>query len=233
MVLSGTFGQVAPHVNTSHMAVGARACAISGMLNLAVGARFSRESFSRESMERGCENPKFYGSYRRSVMRVHLCVLLVGFILVSLPGRAQHVEIGGFASYGNFDVPRFPSTAVGAGGRIDVNLTSYFALEGEGSYDFKHPRVEIVGVGTGRFDVTSLRLGAIHGNGGFKFQSKSGSYFLFVKGGIIDFQPDIRTTSLIGALLSNAPRSGTNFTEGVLYPGGGIGFHAGPLRHSS
>jgi hypothetical protein len=162
-------------------------------------------------------------------MRFGLRVFFIWVIFISISGWAQHVEIGGFGSYGNFDIPRFPSTAVGVGGRLDVNVTPHFALEGEGSYDFKHPRVEIVSTGTGGFDVSSLRLGVIHGNGGFKFQLKDGSFFLFAKGGLLTFLPDVRTTTLIGSIASNAPRSGTGFSEAVFYPGGGIGFHAGPL----
>src|SRR5262245_40146523 len=115
------------------------------------------------------------------------CVVVVCFILVPIPGRAQHLEIGGFASYGNLDIERFPSTAVGVGGRIDINLNSYLVLEGEGSYDFKHPRVEIVSTGTNTFEVSTLKLGVVHGNGGLKLQLKGGSYFLFLKGGVLTF----------------------------------------------
>lgn len=164
----------------------------------------------------------------RALSVVIVC-FFVCFFLASVPGRAQHLEIGGFASYGDFDVPRFPSTAVGVGGRLDINLNSYIVLEGEGSYDFKHPRVEIVVTGTNTADINTLRLGAVHGNGGIKFQLKGGSYFFFVKGGVLEFQPEVRTTTLLGALARNAPSTGTNFSEGVFYPGAGIGFHAGPL----
>ena len=158
-----------------------------------------------------------------------LCVVIVCFMLLSISGRAQHLEIGGFASYGNFDVPRFPNVAVGVGGRLNINLNPYIVLEGEGSYDFKHPRVEIVSTGTNQFQVSTLKLGVVHGNGGLKLQLKGGSYFLFLKGGILAFQPEVRTTSLIGTLISNAPPTGTDFSEAVFYPGAGIGFHAGPL----
>ena len=163
------------------------------------------------------------------IMQFRIYSLLVLLMGLTGYGFAQNVEIGGFASYGNFDLQRFPSSAVGVGGRLDINLFPYVALEGEGSYDFKHPRVEIVGNGAGSFDVTSLRLGIVHGNGGLKFQTKGGSYFLFVKGGVIDFQPEIQTTTLTGTLISNELKSETSFTKGVFYPGGGIGFHAGLL----
>lgn len=162
-------------------------------------------------------------------MRYRIYALLVFSIGLTGSSLAQRVELEAFGSYGSFDVSPFPNSAVGLGGRLDVNLTRHIALEGEGSWDFKHPRVTIAATGTGTFEVSSLRLGVAHGNGGLKFQSKGGSYFLFAKGGALVFQPDVRTTSLIGAVIGNEQRSETSFSEAVFYPGGGIGFHAGPL----
>jgi hypothetical protein len=54
-------------------------------------------------------------------------------------------------------------------------------LEGEASYDFKHPAVEILSSGSGTFNVTTLRLGVIHGNGGFKVQTKAAATFYFLR----------------------------------------------------
>lgn len=162
-------------------------------------------------------------------MRVRFSLLLIYLAISSSFSVAQHVEIGGFASYGHFDLPPFPKDAIGLGGRLDINIASYLALEGEGSYDFEHPGLQIASSGSGSFTVTQFRLGVIHGNGGFKIQTKKGSYFLFFKGGGLQFRPDIRTSSLVGTLIGTPQRSGTNFSEAVFYPGGGIGFHAGPL----
>lgn len=156
-------------------------------------------------------------------------LLLLGLLMVlSAPTFAQLVELGGFGSYGHFDVPPFANDAVGLGARIDLGLSHHIALEAEGSYDLKHPTVQIVSNGAG-FNVTQLRLGVIHANGGVKLQTKGGSYFIFLKGGILNFLPDIRTTTLIGTIQGSVPSSGTAFNEAVFYPGGGIGFHAGIL----
>jgi hypothetical protein len=149
-------------------------------------------------------------------------------MICSLPSVAQHVELGVFGTYGNLDIPRFPDTAVGVGGRIDLNLNSFLVLEAEGSYDFKHPRVEIVNTSTANSNVSTLRLAIIHGNGGFKVQSKGGSYFLFFKGGVMNFRPEITTTS-VPALFTNPPDTSGSTTQAVFYPGAGIGFHAGLL----
>jgi hypothetical protein len=161
-------------------------------------------------------------------MQIRICVFLIALIMPSAFASGQHVELGGFASYGNFDVPRFPDTAVGAGARLDINITPWLAFEGEGSYDFKHPRFEIVTSGA-NVDVNTLRLGIVHGNGGLKFQLKGGSYFLFLKGGILNFRPEVSTTSVVGAILNNQPGTETSTINATFYPGAGIGFHAGPL----
>jgi hypothetical protein len=157
-----------------------------------------------------------------------ICTLLVWLTIPSALAFAQHVEIGGFASYGNFDVPDFPNTAVGAGGNIDIGVTKFLKLEAGGSYDFRHPRVEITS-GNANVTVETLSLAILHANGGLKFQLKDGSYFFFVKGGVLNFMPQVRTTSVIGAILNNNGIATSDFTKGTLYPGAGIGFHAGPL----
>jgi hypothetical protein len=158
--------------------------------------------------------------------RIHTFFLLL--TMLAVPAFAQHVELGGFASYENFDVSPFPNAAVGIGGRFDFKVIRYLALEGELSYDLKHPSVQIISATTG-VSVTQFRLGILHGNAGLRLQTKSGSYFLFVKGGALDFFPQVNTTTFIGGVLVNLPQSANGFTKGVFYPGGGIGFHAGPL----
>src|SRR5215472_9959270 len=99
-------------------------------------------------------------------MHIRIYPLLILLIVVSVPAAAQHVELGAFGSYGNFDVPPFPGSAVGVGGRADLNIASHLALEAEGSYDFKHPTVQIVTASVTSVDVTAFRLAIIHGNGG-------------------------------------------------------------------
>lgn len=162
-------------------------------------------------------------------MRLRNLLLLASLLFVSIPGSAQRIELGGFGSFGHTDITPFPTDAVGVGGRLDIGLTHWLALEGEGSYDFKHPTLQIVSNGGIGFNVTQFRMGIVHANGGFKVQTKGGSYFLFLKGGVLNFMPDIRTTTLVGTIQGNVPRSGTNFSEAVFYPGAGIGFHAGIL----
>jgi hypothetical protein len=53
--------------------------------------------------------------------------------------------------------------------------------------------------------------------------------FNFLKGGIVNFRPEVSTTSIAGAILNNQPGTETSAINATFYPGGGIGFHAGPL----
>lgn len=162
-------------------------------------------------------------------MHVRTYALFLFLMASWMSAVAQHIEIGGFGSYGKFDVPPFPGSAVGLGLRLDLGLGSHLALEGEGSYDFKHPSVQVLTTGAASVAVSTLRLGIIHGNGGLKVQTKGGSYFLFVKGGALNFRPEVQVTAVTGTVVVSGPSAQSDFTKGVLYPGGGIGFHAGIL----
>src|SRR6185312_11570812 len=146
---------------------------------------FKRLTKIRPMGRSGCNHADEKGNK----MRPRFIFLLVFLNFSSLLSLAQRVEIGGFASYGRFDLPPFPKDAIGLGGRLDISLASYLALEGEGSYDFEHPGLQIASTGSGSFTVTQFRLGVVHGNGGFKIKTKKGSYFLFFKGGALGFRP--------------------------------------------
>ena len=164
-------------------------------------------------------------------MSIRICVFAMFAIASSVLAFGQRLEAGVFGSYGSYGLSPFPNDAVGLGGRLNINLSSNLVVEGEGSYDFKHPRFEIATVAQNlnRVDVTTFRMGIVHGNVGLKLQKKDGTYFLFIKGGVIDFHPEITTTSQVGLQLIRGPAVSSSYAKGVLYPGGGIDFHAGIL----
>lgn len=152
-----------------------------------------------------------------------ICLLLCG-------AQAQHIEIGGFGDYENVSVPTFPQNAFGLGGRVDVHMLHFLYAELETAYDFKHANFVLVRSGASAI-LTSSKLGVLHANAGVKLQTRGGSFFLFVKGGANRYDPERTVTNIAGApiVISATPTPQSSFTKGIFYPGGGIGFHAGPL----
>jgi hypothetical protein len=144
--------------------------------------------------------------------------------------QEQHLELGGFGSYQKYDRVGFPQNAFGLGGRLDVNFTKYLQIELESSYDFKHAEVNFTSTSATAL-LTQSKLGVLHGNAGLKLQSPGGSFFFFLKGGANRFDEEITATTASGFPTTSTITSGTSnsFAKGVLYPGGGVGFHAGPL----
>jgi hypothetical protein len=162
----------------------------------------------------------------------YLRIFCLCIIIPAIPSVlcAQHVEVGAFGNYEHLDLPGLPSQAFGVGGRLDINLIRILQLELETAYDFKHPAFIITNTGSSVI-VTTSKVGVLHGNVGLKLQSRSGSYFLFLKGGANRFDTEFRSTTASGFPTVTTLTEGTqnSFVKGVLYPGGGIGFHAGPL----
>jgi hypothetical protein len=143
-----------------------------------------------------------------------------------LLATAQHVELGAFANYTRPDQPHLAQQLFGVGARADVNLIRILQLEVEGAYDFKYPHFE-----TTQLTLSTSELGILHGNAGLKLQTRSGNYFIFVKGGVnqyrLESQVATATAAPVGLSVTRLPER--EFTKGILYPGGGIGFHAGLL----
>src|SRR5205809_5394031 len=144
--------------------------------------------------------------------------------------HARHVELGAFADYSNTNIATFPHNALGLGGRVDFNLHRLLQAEFETAYDFKYTSV-VLATSSASAALTSSELGILHVNGGLKFQTRGGSFFLFAKGGVNRYDPVRTITTITGLPIvsSTTPASPNAFTESIFYPGCGIGFHAGPL----
>ncbi|HKR84048.1 MAG TPA: hypothetical protein VJS37_07710 [Terriglobales bacterium] len=156
--------------------------------------------------------------------------LLVISALFAGPVSAQHVELGAFVGYGRPNVPGFPENAFGAGGRVNINLHRFLQAEFETAYDVKYASFVLV-ASSASATLTNSRLGILHMNGGLKLQTAGGSFFLFFKGGANRYGPEqtIQTVAGTPIVVTTSTSSLPAFTEGIFYPGGGIGFHAGPL----
>lgn len=157
-------------------------------------------------------------------------MLLITITSCLRPAQAQHVELGAFGSYEDTNVPTFPQNSFGLGGRLDVNLHPLLQAEFEMAYDFKNAGFNLTQVAASAV-LTESKLGVLHGNAGLKLQSRGGSFFVFVKGGANRYDPERSTSTITGSpvTISTITSPVGSFTKGILYPGGGIGFHAGLL----
>jgi hypothetical protein len=152
------------------------------------------------------------------------CALLTGI------ASAQHVELGAFFDYGRPTIPNFSANAFGAGGRLDINLHRFLQAEIDAAYDVKYANF-LVTTTSASVALTNSEMGILHMNGGLKVQTAGGSFFLFAKGGANQYFPEqtIQTVAGNPITVSKSVSSPDSFIHGVFYPGGGIGFHAGPL----
>ncbi|MCI0352465.1 MAG: hypothetical protein L0Z53_23860 [Acidobacteriales bacterium] len=160
-------------------------------------------------------------------------LVLLTLVITSSSVFAQHVEVGGFGSYEAFDQAgqaQFPDHGFGLGGRLGFNMGRYLQLEFETGYDFKHPKFNIASTSTGAI-LTNSKLGVLHANAGLKLQSPGGSFFFFLKGGANRFDTERDTITIMSfpTVQTLTQSSEHSFTKGVLYPGAGIAFYAGPL----
>ena len=161
---------------------------------------------------------------------MRIAILLSACALLASLASAQHVEIGGFVDYGRPTIPGFPANALGAGGRLDINLHRFLQAEIETAYNVKYANFLVTSSSTSVV-LTNSKMGILHMNGGLKVQTAGGSFFLFVKGGANQYFPEqtVQTVSGVPITVSTSASSFDSFIYGILYPGGGIGFHAGPL----
>jgi hypothetical protein len=162
-------------------------------------------------------------------MGFRVSVLLSLFLVPTLV-VAQHVEIGVFGNYSRQDLPNAAQNLFGLGGRADLNVSRIIQLEAEAAYDFKYPHV-VVSTLPNTAIINTTKLGVLHANAGLKFQTPGGSFFGFIKGGVnkYDTETMVQTVNAIPAGIVTVQFPDSSFCKGVLYPGAGIGFHAGPL----
>ena len=156
--------------------------------------------------------------------------LLVISTLIPVSAFAQHLEIGIFGNYDRQDIPNAAENLLGVGGRADVNITRIIQMEVELAYDFKNPHF-VTSTQPNAVLLNSTELGILHANAGLKIQTKGGSLFGFVKGGAnrYDTEAKVETLTAIPLGITTSQVPGRSFSKGVLYPGAGLGFHAGPL----
>jgi hypothetical protein len=166
--------------------------------------------------------------------RFALLLFLAGcFVPLASAQSLDHIEAGVFADY--FRISQTDTNQVGLGGRLGFGVFPHVRLEAEMAYDFDKAFTESFTTtvppcssATPCLQKTNLRV--LHGLFGPKVELGHGAIrpFVTVKGGFINFSLDSRNPSFTG-FTSSVQNLRADNVNGVLYPGGGVEAHAGPL----
>jgi hypothetical protein len=151
--------------------------------------------------------------------------------LAPLASAQEHGQVGVYADYlrlsqtsGNFG---------GLGARLSVNTGRYLQLEAEMNYDFEQAFTEGFTDNSSVPPTVTLQrsnLRILHGMFGPKIQTGHGAVraFITVKGGFMDFRFDPRPATF-DTFTSSVTSLRAQNVNGVLYPGGGLEAHLGPV----
>lgn len=155
--------------------------------------------------------------------------LVICLAVFAPAASAQDYNHGDFGVYFDYTRLQFAKLNMfGVGGRIGFNIHPAVALEAEMAYDFERSQTATITSGgiTNTFR-SNLRL--IHGLFGPKFQTTKGPVRVFavLKGGLLNFGVGGAVTG--GTFANQISTIQDGDTNGVLYPGGGVEFNAGPF----
>jgi len=160
--------------------------------------------------------------------RLAFVFLLAGFFL-PLASAQDHYQAGVYADYLHFS--QTSSNLAGLGGRFGVKIIPHVVLEGEMSYDFAQTFTEgFTDTTTGTFSFQRTNMRVLHGLVGPKLEAGHGFFrpFVTVKAGFTNFRLDPRPVS-VDTLVSTVENLRSNNVSGILYPGGGVEAHLGPV----
>jgi hypothetical protein len=156
-----------------------------------------------------------------------MLILAAGIIPVA--SAQEHGQVGVFADY--VRLGRTDNNFAGLGARLAINANRYIGLEAEMSYDFNQVFTEgFTDPISGTVTLQRSNLRILHGLFGPTLQTGHGPIraFLTVKGGFMNFRFDPRpaTFDTFGSSVTDLRTSNVN---AVLYPGGGLEGHLGPI----
>jgi hypothetical protein len=144
--------------------------------------------------------------------------------------EAEHVQVGVFADY--FRLGQTDTNFGGLGARLGVVAYRSLKLEGEMSYDFDQAFTEqIRDTTTGSITLRRSGMRILHGEFGPKVNLGEHYHvhpFVTLKGGFVDFRIN-NAPATIGTFFSSVDSLRRNNVNGVLYPGGGLEGHLGPV----
>ncbi len=156
-------------------------------------------------------------------------LIVFGVALAPAALAQDHGQVGIYGDY--VRLSQTSTNMAGLGGRFAVNANRVLALEAEMSYDFEQAFTEgFTNTATGSVTLQRTNLRLLQGLFGPKLQTPRGPLraFLTVKGGFINFRLDPRPATF-ATFASSVENLRSNDVSGVLYPGGGLEAHLGPL----
>src|SRR6202048_4106740 len=162
--------------------------------------------------------------------RVALLVFLAGcFVPRAAAQENEHLQVGVFADY--FRPSQTDNNYAGVGARVSFTSYKRLKFEAQMSYDFNQPFTKgFTNTGTGTVTVSRSGMRILHGEIGPKLDLGHGRIrpFVTIKGGGINFSLS-NAPATIGTVSSSVNNLRTSNVSGVLYPGGGLEGHLGPL----
>jgi hypothetical protein len=155
--------------------------------------------------------------------------LFIASWFVPLASAQDRMQAGVYADY--FRISQTDTNQAGLGVRVGFKAFPYTMMEGEMSYDFAQAFNEgFTDTGTGTISVQRTNMRVLHGLVGPKFEPHRGGIrpFFTVKAGFVNFRLNDRPAT-VGTFLSSVENLRSNNVSGVLYPGGGLEGHLGPV----
>jgi len=157
--------------------------------------------------------------------------LLAGWLVpLASAQETEHIQVGVFADY--LRLAQTDTNFTGVGARLGVVAFHNIKLEGQMSYDFSKAFTEgFTDTSTGAVFVQRTSLRTLHGEFGPKVNLGERFHvhpFVTLKGGFVNFRLS-NAPATIGTFFSTVDSLRRNNVNGVLYPGGGLEGHFGPL----
>ena len=156
-------------------------------------------------------------------------LLITGVAPFASAQELEHGQVGAFADY--FRLDQTHTNFAGLGGRLSINAIRYFALEAEMGYDFNQVFTEsFTDPVSGTVTLQRSNLRVLHGLFGPTLNTGHGpvGIFVTVKGGFMNLRFDQRPATF-GTFTSSVDDLRSSNVNGVLYPGGGLEGHLGPI----
>jgi hypothetical protein len=159
-----------------------------------------------------------------------LLILTACLVPLASAQETEHVQVGIFADY--LRLAQTDTNFAGVGARVGVVAFHSLKLEGEMSYDFDQAFTESFrDETTGSITVRRTGMRTLHGEFGPKVNLGEHWHvhpFVTLKGGFVNFRIN-NAPATIGTFFSSVDNLRRKNVDAVLYPGGGLEGHVGPL----